>query len=139
MEADAEETQVKRKRTSTITATEVSGIEVVCRLCANQSTRVIGIYSEEGSTNDLANKMNTYLPVKVSETDTLPLNCCWNCASTVLAWHELYTTSIEADKRLRDEFSVALTKVIDEEPVSPAPIAEAPPDVDMSSGNEEEG
>lgn len=79
-----------------------SVVGLTCRLCANPSERVIGIYSEEGISNELANKMNLYLPIKVIETDDLPLQCCWNCASTVLAWHELVLASVEADKRLRD-------------------------------------
>lgn len=74
----------------------------ICRLCANPNEKVIGIYSEEGLSNDLANKMNMYLPVKVSENDTLPLQCCWSCASTVLAWHDLVLASVEADRRLRN-------------------------------------
>lgn len=75
--------------------------ELQCRLCANKNEKVIGIYSEEGKANDLANKMNLYLPIKVSESDELPLQCCWSCASTVLAWHELVIVSVEADKKLR--------------------------------------
>lgn len=77
-------------------------INVICRLCANPNERIIGIYSEEGISNNLATKMNNYLPVKVSENDSLPLQCCWSCASTVLAWHELVVASVEADRRLRE-------------------------------------
>lgn len=84
-----------------ITDSDIIGFESVCRLCANHSDKVIGIYNEEGTANDLANKMNLYLPIKVSESDELPLQCCWGCASTVLAWHELVVASIEADRRLR--------------------------------------
>lgn len=84
-----------------IAESEIIGFESVCRLCANHNEKVIGIYSEEGTSNDLANKMNLYLPIKVSENDELPLQCCWGCASTVLAWHELVVASIEADRRLR--------------------------------------
>lgn len=79
-------------------------VETICRLCANSSTRAIGIYSEEGISNDLAGKMNLYLPIKVSDTDSLPLHCCWRCASTVLAWHELVVASVEADRRFKNEF-----------------------------------
>lgn len=43
-----------------------------------------------------------YLPIKVSENDELPQQCCWDCASTVLAWHDLFVASIEADRRLRN-------------------------------------
>lgn len=80
---------------------EMISISIICRLCANQSDKLIGIYSEDGVNNDLAGKMNLYLPVKVTETDNLPLQCCWQCASTVLAWHDLVVTSVEADRRLK--------------------------------------
>lgn len=82
--------------------TEVISINEICRLCANQNDKLIGIYSEDGINNELAIKMNMYLPVKVNENDDLPLQCCWQCASTVLAWHELVVTSLEADRRLKD-------------------------------------
>ncbi|XP_018563325.1 zinc finger protein 484-like isoform X2 [Anoplophora glabripennis] len=87
--------------------TEMISINVICRLCANQNDKLIGIYSEDGINNDLANKMNMYLPIKVNETDDLPLQCCWQCASTVLAWHDLVITSVEADRRLRSYQFVA--------------------------------
>lgn len=93
--------------------TEMIRLDVICRLCANESDRIIGIYSEEGVTHELAVKMNTYLPVKVSQDDTLPLQCCWNCASTVLAWHELVIGSVEADRRLR-ELQIIASKAIAE-------------------------
>lgn len=80
---------------------EVININAICRLCANQSDKLIGIYSEDGISNGLADKFNLYLPIKVSEADHLPLQCCWQCASTLLAWHDLVLTSVETDRRLR--------------------------------------
>lgn len=85
----------------------------VCRLCANHSERIIGIYSQEGVETDLANKMNRYLPVKVCESDNLPLQCCWTCASTVLAWHELVLSSVEAERRLKNLIAVKLDESLD--------------------------
>lgn len=85
-----------------ITENGIVGFEILCRLCANRSDNLISVYSEEGISNDLSTKMNLYLPVKVSETDTLPLQCCFQCASTVLTWHELVVASVEADRRLRE-------------------------------------
>lgn len=96
---------------------EIIGFNTICRLCANHNEKVIGIYSEEGISNDLPNKMNLYLPVKVSESDTLPLQCCWGCASTVLAWHDLVVASIEADRRLRGMHIVS-DKELNQEGVS---------------------
>ncbi|KAF7279801.1 hypothetical protein GWI33_006725 [Rhynchophorus ferrugineus] len=76
-------------------------IQTVCRICANESDRRIEIFSEDGIANDLANKINLYLPIKVTSTDNLPKQCCWQCTSTILAWHNLVLISAEADKRLR--------------------------------------
>lgn len=87
---------------ATDNGTEVISINEICRLCANQNDKVIGIYSEDGINNELATKMNLYLPIKVTESDDLPLQCCWQCASTVLAWHELVVASLEADRRLKN-------------------------------------
>ncbi|XP_066245949.1 gastrula zinc finger protein XlCGF57.1-like [Euwallacea similis] len=80
---------------------EVISINAICRLCANQSDKLIGIYTDDGVQNALAEKLNLYLPIKVAESDHLPLQCCWQCASTLLAWHDLVITSVEADRRLR--------------------------------------
>lgn len=102
--------------------TKMFPLDAICRLCANQSDRVIGIYSEEGITHELADKMNTYLPIKVTEDDTLPLQCCWSCASTILAWHELVIGSVKADGRLRELqiiASKALVESAKEEPKIP--------------------
>lgn len=80
---------------------EIISINSICRLCATQNERLIGIYSEEGIGNDLSSKINLYLPIKVSASDDLPQQCCWNCASTLLAWHELVLNSVEADRKFR--------------------------------------
>ena len=93
---------------------EIIGIHTLCRLCASQNERLIGIFSEEGITNDLSNKINLYLPIKVAATDVLPLQCCWNCASTLLAWHELVLTSVEIDRKFRSSQFIA-EKVVEDE------------------------
>lgn len=77
-------------------------LDLVCRLCANPSDRFVGIFAEEGVAHGLSAKINLHLPIKVADGDSLPLQCCWTCASTVLAWHELVVSCVEADRRLRD-------------------------------------
>lgn len=81
--------------------TKMINIHTVCRVCANESDKFVSIYSEDGVNNDLANKINLYLPIKVNDGDNLPLQCCWQCASTVLTWHELVLTSTAAEKKFR--------------------------------------
>lgn len=42
-----------------------------------------------------------YSLFQVSITDTLPLQLCYQCASTLIAWDNMITSCIEADKKLR--------------------------------------
>ena len=84
-----------------VRASKLINVDLMCRLCATRGEKLVGIYSEEGIAHDLATKLNSYLPVKITETDTLPLHCCSNCISGILAWHELVLSCIEADHKLR--------------------------------------
>lgn len=37
----------------------------------------------------------------MSSTDTLPLQLCYQCASTLIAWDSMINSCLEADKKLR--------------------------------------
>ena len=39
---------------------------------------------------------------QVTETDTLPIHICYQCASTLIAWHDLVISCVEADKKLKE-------------------------------------
>lgn len=39
---------------------------------------------------------------QVTETDSLPQQMCYQCASTLIAWHDLVISCVEADKKLRE-------------------------------------
>jgi Zinc-finger associated domain (zf-AD). len=39
---------------------------------------------------------------QVTETDSLPQQMCYQCASTLIAWHDLVISCLEADKKLRE-------------------------------------
>nr|CAI5826219.1 unnamed protein product [Callosobruchus analis] len=80
---------------------ELVKINLICRICGNKSDKMIGIFSDDGVHNELARKINMYLPIKVTKADHPPLQCCWHCASVVLAWHELVLVSAEVDQRLK--------------------------------------
>lgn len=41
-------------------------------------------------------------PPQVTETDSLPQQMCYQCASTLIAWHDLVISCVEADKKLRE-------------------------------------
>nr|XP_034176770.1 zinc finger protein 485-like isoform X4 [Osmia lignaria] len=72
----------------------------LCRVCANTNDHIIPIFEGEGLQHDLCNKIHKYLPIQVSENDTLPLQLCYHCAATLLAWHELSEGCLNAERRL---------------------------------------
>ncbi|XP_015439792.1 PREDICTED: zinc finger and SCAN domain-containing protein 2-like [Dufourea novaeangliae] len=72
----------------------------LCRVCANTNDHVIPIFEEEGLQHDLCSKIHKYLPIHLSEADTLPLQLCYHCAATLLAWHELLEGCLNAERRL---------------------------------------
>nr|XP_031833468.1 gastrula zinc finger protein XlCGF57.1-like isoform X4 [Nomia melanderi] len=72
----------------------------LCRICANTNDHLIPIFEGEGLQHDLSNKIHKYLPIHISETDVLPLQLCYHCAATLLAWHELLEGCLTAERRL---------------------------------------
>ncbi|XP_043255562.1 zinc finger protein 260-like isoform X2 [Colletes gigas] len=72
----------------------------LCRICANIGHHLIPIFEGEGLQHNLCSKIHKYLPIHVSQTDTLPLQLCYHCAATLLAWHELLEGCLNAEKRL---------------------------------------
>ncbi|XP_052756519.1 zinc finger protein 271-like isoform X3 [Galleria mellonella] len=80
---------------------DVLDFSTVCRTCATITEFVIPIFQGEGLQNNLAEKIHKYLPIKVSEEDELPVVVCYQCASTLLACHELAQCSRHAETALR--------------------------------------
>ncbi|XP_065205999.1 zinc finger protein 26-like isoform X1 [Planococcus citri] len=79
----------------------------LCRLCANTDNQFIPIFQGEGLEHNLSLKIETHLPIiKVTEADKLPLQICYQCASTLISWHNLYESCRVADKRLREIIAV---------------------------------
>ncbi|XP_067216271.1 zinc finger imprinted 3-like isoform X2 [Linepithema humile] len=88
------------EQTSTLYKEETLAWTQLCRICANATDQIIPIFEGEGVQHDLSNKILKYLPIHISETDTLPLQLCFQCAGTLLAWHELCEGCLNAEKRL---------------------------------------
>ncbi|XP_077275208.1 uncharacterized protein LOC143904411 isoform X4 [Temnothorax americanus] len=85
----------------TVSATEVTLAWMhLCRICANASNHVIPIFEGDGAEHDLSSKIIKYLPIHVSESDTLPLQLCENCANILIAWHELHERCLSAEIKL---------------------------------------
>ncbi|XP_024882148.1 gastrula zinc finger protein XlCGF57.1-like isoform X2 [Temnothorax curvispinosus] len=85
----------------TVSATEVTLAWMhLCRICANASNHMIPIFEGDGAEHDLSSKIIKYLPIHVSESDTLPLQLCENCANILIAWHELREGCLSAEIKL---------------------------------------
>ncbi|XP_044728055.1 zinc finger protein 436-like [Chrysoperla carnea] len=99
------EKKSKPQNNESMKVDEVISVEMLCRLCGNRSEHLISIYEGEGLEYQLQMKINRHLPFRVERTDTnLPSRCCYQCASTLLTWHDLAEISIEADRRLKTLF-----------------------------------
>ncbi|XP_043272004.1 zinc finger and SCAN domain-containing protein 12-like isoform X1 [Venturia canescens] len=72
----------------------------ICRVCANSNDHIIPIFEAEGAQHDLSDKIHKYLPIRVAKTDTLPVQLCYHCAATILAWHELLEGCVNAQRQL---------------------------------------
>ncbi|XP_071648808.1 uncharacterized protein [Temnothorax longispinosus] len=85
----------------TVSATEVTLAWMhLCRICANASNHMIPIFEGDGAEHDLSSKIIKYLPIHVSESDTLPLQLCENCANILIAWHDLREGCLSAEIKL---------------------------------------
>lgn len=55
----------------------------VCRLCTALSRVVIHIFGNRGKKLNLVEKVNKYVPIKISPTDSLPKAICLKCLNRV--------------------------------------------------------
>uniref|UniRef100_A0A182RNG9 ZAD domain-containing protein n=1 Tax=Anopheles funestus TaxID=62324 RepID=A0A182RNG9_ANOFN len=78
----------------------------ICRLCSKMNRMVIFIYGADGLGYNLLQKINSYLPIEISEEDELPKTICEACLDKILLHHRLIEQIQSAQKRfvkLRDE------------------------------------
>ncbi|XP_049811638.1 zinc finger protein 41-like isoform X2 [Schistocerca nitens] len=73
----------------------------LCRFCAKKNSCMMPIFRGQGLTDDLPSKIKAYVPVEVSEDDTLPLQICSPCVQCLTMWHEFITGCLKADENLR--------------------------------------
>ncbi|XP_068082245.1 zinc finger protein 155 isoform X3 [Anabrus simplex] len=81
-------------------------VSQLCRICANPNDFLISIFEGEGSDHELGMKINKHLPIQVCEDDELPKHICYQCASTLIAWHDMVITCISADNRIRQLYKL---------------------------------
>ncbi|XP_072152804.1 uncharacterized protein [Bemisia tabaci] len=79
----------------------VTDLSQTCRACACVDTYFIPVFDGQGIEHDLGAKINQYLPIIVSKADELPTQLCYQCASLLVTWHEMFIGSLKAEENLR--------------------------------------
>nr|XP_018916011.1 PREDICTED: PR domain zinc finger protein 5-like isoform X1 [Bemisia tabaci] len=74
----------------------------LCRICANRNEYLIPIFEGEGIQLDLKLRVEKYLPLTIDPSDELPSSMCYQCASSITSWHDLFESCITAEKQLKD-------------------------------------
>jgi len=73
----------------------------LCRLCATSTLDVIYIFSSTGKQLNIADKINSSLPVLVQQTDPLPKQLCSSCVVKLNMCYEFSQSCIEAEEKLK--------------------------------------
>ncbi|XP_018324383.1 zinc finger protein OZF-like isoform X2 [Agrilus planipennis] len=94
----------------------------LCRVCASTNDRMLDIFSSEGTAQNLAYKINVYLPFKVTEYDVLPLSCCFECISVISTWHNFILKSLDAENTLQEIFRKNSSKQSCDAKISPVSL-----------------
>uniref|UniRef100_A0A1B6G500 Protein krueppel n=1 Tax=Cuerna arida TaxID=1464854 RepID=A0A1B6G500_9HEMI len=76
----------------------------VCRTCGAEDG-VVAIFGVEGEEMQLAEKINSYLPITVFQEDKLPLAICQLCISRLESCHQLVLSCLDTDDRLKQILS----------------------------------
>ncbi|XP_077285082.1 gustatory receptor for sugar taste 64f-like [Arctopsyche grandis] len=82
-------------------------LSLLCRVCGQTSIHFIPIFEGEGLENNLSTKINSYLPLQVDVSDELPLQLCFQCASALVTWHNLYQCCLQTSVTLNSKLSKA--------------------------------
>ncbi|VVC35941.1 Hypothetical protein CINCED_3A004454 [Cinara cedri] len=72
----------------------------ICRTCGNAGE--IEIFGRDGVALQLEEKINSYLPITVSNNDNLPLKLCNVCINRLENCHHLILSTIEMNKTLEE-------------------------------------
>ncbi|CAG9806270.1 unnamed protein product [Chironomus riparius] len=72
-----------------------SAVNLCCRLCLDQNDKLFSIFEE-----DLKDKINTYLPIKITEEDLITNICC-SCSDTLKAFDNLYSTAVHSNEKIQ--------------------------------------
>ncbi|XP_063222005.1 zinc finger protein 616-like [Bacillus rossius redtenbacheri] len=77
-------------------------VSQLCRVCAQLSEKLVPMFGEDGSPDDVVGKIHTHLPIMVTDKDLLPVNICEDCMEKLEVCHKLVSTCLDADSVLRN-------------------------------------
>ncbi|XP_023711016.1 zinc finger protein 678 isoform X2 [Cryptotermes secundus] len=95
------ETKSRESMDSSCKREEFECKEQLCRLCACTIGTGIYIFSGTGREQQLANKINTCLPITVTVTDLLPKQLCVSCSNKLNICFDFAETCIKAEMELK--------------------------------------
>jgi Zinc-finger associated domain (zf-AD) len=72
----------------------------LCRLCAQSTSRHIGIFSKEGRSRQVARNIEKLLCINIKEVDPLPKTICSFCLSRVEDFREFHSSCLSASQFL---------------------------------------
>ncbi|XP_047114679.1 zinc finger protein 33B-like isoform X1 [Schistocerca piceifrons] len=79
---------------------------ILCRICASEEIELVPVFGEKGEELQLIEKIKWHLPIEVREDDKLPLQICITCIDKLNSCHELVSSCLEADAKLRKLFCI---------------------------------
>ncbi|XP_059470502.1 zinc finger protein 271-like isoform X2 [Neocloeon triangulifer] len=80
---------------------DVKSIDL-CRICGSPKNAKLAIFSEEGRKRNLCEKIHKHLPIRVMESDRLPLQICLVCVTYLEMCHQLVKCCGETEQRLKE-------------------------------------
>ncbi|XP_049827986.1 uncharacterized protein LOC126267116 isoform X2 [Schistocerca gregaria] len=73
-----------------------------CRLCAKNAKKIIYIFDDTGSMQQLEFKINAHLPITVKMTDLLPKQLCLTCVKKLNMLSEFVEDCTKAEEKLKN-------------------------------------
>ncbi|XP_015598030.1 zinc finger protein 585A [Cephus cinctus] len=77
------------------------GFSSLCRICGDEASDGIEIYSAKGIELKLRYKIQLHLPISIDVEDIMPQRLCINCYNKLEVTHSLITTCLQTNMRFR--------------------------------------
>ncbi|XP_044746249.1 zinc finger protein OZF-like isoform X2 [Coccinella septempunctata] len=81
----------------------------ICRLCGRQDLKLININSEEGLKNELYNKIELHIPIKLIESTNTSFECCMECVKLIVSWHNFVLKVLETNQTVSNSTATTVS------------------------------